>query len=361
MRTCLYDRHISAGAKIVDFFGWEMPIQYTGIIQEHLNVRQKAGLFDVSHMARILVEGPDAEKFLDYLSTNKIAGKKEGTATYTVWCSENGGCIDDVIVYKKDSQHYFVIVNASNREKDFLHLKQASPTYNVRIQPLFSDGILAIQGPQAAPLIQKIFPEASTLKPMHFTPLPYQEKEIILSATGYTGAGGFEIYGPSESIVQLWDRLLLEGKPFGIQPTGLGARDTLRLEMGYALYGHELSEDIFASETVSSWTIKWDKPDFLGKKALEKLENFSKKRYEYGMMLMEPGIAREGYPVFREGKPLGKVTSGTFSPSLNKAIALALVEQKLETGEIVDVKIRQNLVRAQIVALPFLETPKEKK
>jgi aminomethyltransferase len=354
MKTCLYDRHRSLGAKMVDFSGWEMPIEYAGIIQENLTVRQKVGVFDVSHMARILIEGPEAENFLDKLSTNKILGKKDLTATYTVWCAEDGGCIDDVIVYKRNPEQFFVIVNASNREKDLEHLKKEARSFQVIIHPLFSDGILAVQGPQSLPLMQKIFPEAIDLKPMHFLPLQYKQKEIILSATGYTGAGGFEIYGPSDCVVDLWDRLLSEGHSFGIRPIGLGARDTLRLEKGYALYGHELSRDIKASESVSAWTIKWDKSRFLGKEALEELENSSKKRHEYGIWLKEPGIAREGYTIFKEGKAIGKVISGTFSPSLRNAIAIILADEKINIGEIIEVQIRQKLIKAKVVALPFL-------
>ena len=354
MKTCLYDRHVSSGAKMVDFCGWDMPIQYTGIIQEHQAVRHKVGIFDVSHMGRILIEGPEAEKFLDYLSTNKITGKKALTATYTLWCHENGGCVDDVIVYKKDNTHFFVIVNACNREKDLQHLKDESASFKADILPLFSDGILAVQGPHAGSLMQKIFPEALAIEHMHFKPLQVMGKEIILSATGYTGESGYEIYGPGDIIVRLWDRLHEEGKPFGIQPIGLGARDTLRLEKGYALYGHELSDTILASETVSSWTIKWEKSTFLGKAALENSEKSSKKRYEYGMMLVDKGIAREGYSVFKEKKLIGKVTSGTFSPSLNKSIAIVLVQEELKPGELVDVQIRQNLLEAEIIELPFL-------
>lgn len=354
MKTCLYDRHVNLDAKIINFSGWEMPLQYAGIRQEHLAVRNKVGIFDVSHMARIIIEGEEAEQFLDYLSTNKMKGKKDLSATYTVWCAENGGCVDDLIVYKKDATHFFVIVNASNREKDLLHLKKESLPFKVKIIPLFSDGILALQGPRASALMQKIFPEASEIKTMHFKSFSYRDQEMILSATGYTGAGGFEIYGTSASIVSLWDRLLLEGRPFEIQPIGLGARDTLRLEKGYALYGHELSDEILASETVSSWTIKWEKPTFLGKAALEKYENSSKKRYEYGMMLLGEGVARENCPVFKAGKSIGRVTSGTFSPSLNKAIAIVLVQQKLEIGEMVEVQVRQNFVNAKIVDLPFI-------
>ena len=332
MRTALYDRHIQLGAKMVDFAGWEMPIQYSGIVREHLAVRNKAGLFDVSHMGCIHVEGPDAEEFLDYLSTNKIKGKQDFSATYTVWCAENGTCIDDVIIYKISQTHFFVIVNASNRQKDLDHLQRESQKFNVRITPYFSGGIIAIQGPQALPIVSKIFPEASTLENMHFKILSFNYQNIYLSATGYTGAGGFEIYGNEEAIVELWDRLLNEGNTLGIIPVGLGARDTLRLEKGYALYGHELSEEIVASETVSAWTIKKAKKNFLGEQAIDLLENTPQKRHSYGIVLKDKGIARQGHTIWKEGHQIGRVTSGTFSPSLNKAIAIGLVTEKLQPG-----------------------------
>jgi aminomethyltransferase len=345
MKTCLYDRHVALKAKMVDFSGWQMPIQYGGIVQEHLSVRNSAGLFDVSHMGRVLIEGPDAEKFLDYISTNQIAGKKNLTATYTVWCRENGTCVDDVIVYKTDANHFFVIVNASNREKDLAHLQQESKKFDVQITPLFSDAIIALQGPLSSPFLEKIIPDISQLKPMHFDFYSYKDSQIVVSATGYTGEAGFEIYAAENIITDLWDALI----GAGVHPIGLGARDTLRLEKGYALYGHELSDEILASESVSAWTIKKNKPQFLGKQALEA----AAKRYSYGIVLTGPGIAREGYQVYKEDKLIGRVTSGTFSPSLNKAIAIVLVDEKLELGESVLVAIRANKVEAQVVKLPF--------
>lgn len=353
MKTCLYERHVNLGAKMVDFFGWQMPLQYQGIIQEHLTVRQSLGLFDVSHMARVLVEGPEAEPFLDYLSTNQIEGKKDLTATYTVWCSERGTCVDDVIVYKKDQEHFFVIINASNREKDLLHLRAQSQNFHVQITPLFEDGILALQGPQALSLMDRLFPKTSSLPFMRFLNLSYQGQELVISRTGYTGEEGVEIYASSELISLLWDRLLDEGKDLGIQPIGLGARDTLRLEKGYALYGHELSEDIYASETVSAWTIRKDKKEFMGKQALHALENSFKKRGEYGIILIDKGVAREGYRVMKNGECIGRVTSGTFSPSLNQSIALVLAEKVLNVGDQVDIEIRQQYAKAKVVNLPF--------
>lgn len=351
MRTALYDRHCALGAKVVEFCGWEMPVQYKGIIPEHKTVRENVGIFDVSHMGRILVEGKDAERFLDYLSTNKIAGKENGTATYTVWNRPQGGCVDDVIIYKIDPTHFFVIVNAGNRQKDLEHVKEQSKGFDVRIQDKFSEeGIIAIQGPKSLDLVAEIFPEARQIKFMHFAPLKYMGIEMILSATGYTGSGGFEIYAPHALILELWDRFLDRGQKYGIEPIGLGARDTLRLEMGYALYGHEISDDISANESVSAWTIRWGK-DFLGKESLEKLE--PTKRHEYGVVLLDKGIAREGYEVLYNGQSIGKVTSGNYAPTLDKAIAIILVKQNLNKGDVVEIQIRSNRIKAEVVELPF--------
>ncbi len=360
MRTALYEKHLELNAKMVDFFGWQMPLQYQGIMLEHLAVRKKVGLFDVSHMGRISVSGKDAETLLDYLSTNKIKDKSNYSATYTVWPNESGGSVDDLIVYREDSTHFFVVVNASNRQKDLEHLRKAAQGYDVLIEDHFeNDGILALQGPNALPLIEPLFLEARNLQPMHFISLSYHGRKIFLSGTGYTGSGGFEIYAPNDLIVELWDYFLNEGDPYGLQPIGLGARDTLRLEMGYALYGHELSDTIAPNESVSSWTIKWDKETFIGKEPIEKLEKSTDKRYEYGVILLEGGIAREGYVVFKEDHPIGKVSSGTYAPSLEKAIAIILVNQKLPNNTILDIQIRQHLVKAQVVQLPFFKETNE--
>lgn len=352
MKTALFEAHRALGAKIVDFCGWEMPIQYKGIIQEHQAVRSHVGIFDVSHMGRIFVEGLGAEALLDYLSTNTISDKKDGTATYTVWCRESGTVVDDLIIYRVSKTKFFVVVNAGNREKDLIHLLHHSAARDVIINDRYhEDGILAVQGPKALALITDLFPKTCDLKPMHFLSVPYKDQQIVISRTGYTGENGVEIYAPNDVIVDLWSVLLEKGRPYGIEPIGLAARDTLRLEMGYALYGHELSDAIMPNESVSAWTIKWDKPDFLGKHAIE--ASSQKARYEYGIALKDKGIAREGYPVFQNGKQIGVVTSGTLSPTLNQAIAIVLVEKKLQEGDSVEIQIRQNLCEAQVVSLPF--------
>lgn len=355
MKTVLHDRHVALGAKMVDFAGWEMPVQYTGVVPEHHRVRERVGLFDVSHMGRILVEGSDAEALLDYLSTNKIADKKEGTATYTVWAAEGGGSVDDVIVYRKDATHFFVVANAGNREKDLEHLKKYAEGFDVTITDRYKeDGILALQGPLARRVMAKVFPEAETLKAMHFISVTYEGDPVILSGTGYTGSGGFEIYAENSVIAKLWDRLLEEGKAEEIAPIGLGARDTLRLEMGYALYGHELSDAIAPTESVSRWTVRWKKGDFLGREALEELEESSERRRAVGIILKEKGIAREGYPVFHNGEEVGHVTSGTFSPTLDQAIAIVLASKNLKEGDPVEVQIRKNRCAGEVVTFPFL-------
>lgn len=352
MKTVLFDTHQKLGAKFIDFGGWQMPLQYRGIVKEHEAVRSHVGIFDVSHMGRIEIDGLGAEDLLDYLSTNAIAGKEDGTAIYTVWCDEKGMAVDDLIVFRVSKTKFFVIVNAANREKDFAHLLHYSTPRDVIINNRYAEeGILAVQGPKSLDLITSLFPEVNSLKHMHFISVPYQGKTVIISRTGYTGESGVEIYAPNETTVQLWHLLLEKGKPYGIEPIGLGARDTLRLEMGYALYGHELSESIMPHESVSAWTIKWDKRDFVGKKALE--ARIQGQRHQYGLILQDKGIAREGYSVWHNGKQIGKVTSGTLSPTLNQAIAIIMVEKKLHEGDDVEIEIRQNRCKGQIVNLPF--------
>lgn len=353
MRTVLYDTHCALGAKVVDFQGWEMPIQYKGIILEHQAVRNNVGLFDVSHMGRIFVEGPDSFDLLNYLSTNELRGKEAGTATYTVWCHDSGMCVDDLLIYRQAEDKFFIIVNAGNRQKDLDHLLRHAHGRNVIVKDHYqSDAILALQGPKANALLIEKFPQISSLKTMHFMEADYEGEKIVISRTGYTGAGGVEIYLPNEKAVSFWNYLMEAGKAFGIEPVGLGARDTLRLEKGYALYGHEISETIAPTESVAAWSVKWNKGSFIGRRALEKVP---KKRAEYGIILTDKGIAREGYSVFLGEEEIGRVTSGTFSPTLNQAIAIVLVERNLAEGDIVEVQVRQNRCRACVVPLPFVK------
>jgi aminomethyltransferase len=333
MKTPLFDEHVRLGAKIVPFAGWDMPLQYRGIAQEVEAVRKRAGLFDVSHMGRISLHGQDALPFLDFLSANRILGKALSKAVYTVFCDETGGCIDDLLVYIIDPSHAFIVGNAANRQTDLAHLQKYARGYRVEIQDHFeTDGILSLQGPLSA----QIFPEAASLRRMHFM----QKGALIISRTGYTGEDGFEFYGPNEEIKKLWSALPAE-------PCGLGARDVLRLEMGYALYGHELSTSINPLESVAAWSVKMDHY-FLGKEALEK------KKEPIALIGASKIPAREGYPIYYQNNQIGQITSGTFSPTLQKAIALGLV--KNGPYDSVDVLIRGSLYPFSVASLPFIKT-----
>lgn len=355
MKTPLYERHCQLGARFVDFSGWQMPLYYSGILEEHRTVRSAVGLFDISHMGRVLFQGGEAEAFVDYLSTNKIAGKKEGTATYTLFTNREGGCVDDALVYKESPTDYFTVVNAANRQKDLTHfLKIAALFKHVSVIPRYDEeGMLAVQGPQALLFISELFPETAGLAPFHFMAIEIDGHKILLSRTGYTGEEGVEIFAPLDIVPTLWDLLMQKGRRYQIRPIGLGARDTLRLEMGYALYGHELSETISPLESVSAWTVKLKQRNFIGKEALQALKKSGKKRSAGALLLEGEGIARQGYPVFSADQQIGVVTSGTQSPSCRKAIALVLTDRELHEGEEVTVQIRQKRCPARVVVLPF--------
>ncbi|SCA62828.1 Aminomethyltransferase [Chlamydiales bacterium SCGC AG-110-P3] len=357
-RTALYDRHVALGAKITDFAGWEMPVQYRGVMLEHRAVREQVGIFDVSHMGRVFIEGADAERYLDYLSTNVIAGKRDGIAIYTVFADADGGSIDDAIIYRYNAEKFCIVVNAGNRQQDLAHFQSVATDFDVTVRDQYAtDGILAVQGPSAAAVVGAVLPEATEIKPMRFVTVDYKGEEVALARTGYTGSNGFEIASDNEMIVALWDQILAEGAEYGIEPIGLGARDTLRLEAGFALYGHELSREIGACESVSAWTVKFDKADFLGKEALKHTAEVSR-RHQYGAILLDRGIARQGYPVLRNGEQIGSVTSGTHAPTLDKAIAIVMVEDTLQVGDKIEIQIRDRCVSAEIVKLPFYSARK---
>lgn len=351
-RTPLYQRHVALGAKLVPFAGWEMPVQYQGIIQEHLAVRNAVGIFDVSHMGHLLIEGLDAEAFVDWLTTADVPAKKDGQAFYTLMCNDFGGTVDDLIVIRESRERFHFILNAANRQKDYAHIVEESPTFDVIITPQFAEsGILAVQGPKAQVVIGKIVTEAATLKRMQATLVEIEGQTAVLSRTGYTGEDGFELILPLNLVEKIWDRLLELGKPEGIQPIGLGARDTLRLEMGYALYGHELNDRLSPLESVAAWAVHTEKTNFDGESAIEAPSAY--KRYPIGVIMDGGSIPREGYAVYYADRQVGQVTSGTYAPSLEKGIALALVSEPLAIGETVDIEIRNQKQPARVVKLPF--------
>jgi aminomethyltransferase len=346
-KTTLHENHRNLKAKFVSFAGWEMPLYYKGIHQEVAAVRKSLGLFDVSHMGRIAITGPDTLSFLEHLSTNTVIDKPFGRAFYTVFCNEKGHAIDDLLVYLIDAKNAFIVINASNRAKDLAHINQQSRHYDVMIQDHFEDeGIISLQGP----LVNEVLRDLPSLAPFQFTT---HEGGVIVSRTGYTGEDGYEFYGPNLFIKSLWNQLLEKGAQFGIEPCGLGARDILRLEMGYALYGHELSESINPLESVAKWTVHLDAHDFLGKE--EMLHEHL--RFPVALIGLEKIPAREGYSIFYQGKEIGVITSGAFSPTLNKPIALGLVTEKLPLYMVVDVQIRSVNHPFEVVQLPFVNTP----
>lgn len=328
MKTFLYNRHVARNAKMIDFFGWELPLSFTGTLDEYAAVRERAALFDVSHMLRIDIVGEDAEAFLDRITTNKLK-KEDRSVTYTLITNDKGTIVDDTLVSRVDKNHFFIVANGSRREVDLQHLRNQKKSFKVEIIPK-EGGIIALQGPESG----KYFPA--------MTPFTFKEENgVIISATGYTGEKGFEMMGPAEKLLPIWDDLIQK-----IKPAGLGARDILRLEKGYALYGHELNEDLKPLETISAWAVK--NKDYLGK--TEEAPRFQ----AYGVKLKEKAIPREGYPVFYGDKTIGCVTSGGYSPALKTSIALILSNSKLSVGSPVEIQIRGRKEMGEIVKTPFI-------
>lgn len=354
-RTPLFPAHRRAGAKLVDFAGWEMPVQYQGVIDEHRAVRRAAGLFDVSHMGEIEVRGTDALEFCQRLTANDLSRMHAGHAQYNLLLNERGGVIDDVIFYRIDDNAFFVCVNAANTEKDFAWLR-ARAAGGVEVENV-SDRYaqVALQGPRAEKILQPLATVAlAALKSFRFVFADVASIRCLTARTGYTGEDGFELYCDAARGLDLWNALLEAGASEGLVPAGLGARDTLRLEKAYPLYGHELDETTTPLEAGLDWVTKLSKPDFMGREALLQQKERGIGRKLVGLEMRGPGIARAGYGLFKEEASIGRVTSGTRSPSLDKSIALGYVDTAhAETGEPVDVEIRGRRIPACIVALPF--------
>jgi aminomethyltransferase len=349
-KTPLYDQHLEAGGKMVSFAGYILPVQYTGgILSEHAAVRTGAGMFDVSHMGEFLLEGPGAEQALNRLLTNGFCGMRTGTARYSPMCYTHGGTVDDLIVYRQDDK-YMIVVNAANRAKDFdwmsAHLGNGAKLFDVSDDT----ALLAVQGPQAKAAMQAVLTGGQLPERYYSFACDCSVAGIscLVSRTGYTGEDGFEIYAPPARAGVIWDALLGGGKDLGLIPCGLGARDTLRLEAGMPLYGHELSDSITPAEAGLGFFIKRDKPDFIGRDAL----SASRQRKRVGLALTDRGIAREGAKVFLDGGEIGFVTSGTLSPTLKRPIAMALVSASVDAPA-VDVEVRGKMLRADVVRLPF--------
>jgi aminomethyltransferase len=360
-RTPLYEHHRRLGARMVPFGGWEMPVQYRGVIEEHLAVRNAAGLFDVSHMGEIVVKGAGALAFLQGLTTNDVAKLVNGQVQYSAMCYPHGGAVDDLTVYRFDHDHYLCCVNASNTDKDFAWMQQVLADRGdagVELRDVSRDfAQLALQGPAAEAILARLtLTDLAAIPYYHFYEGLVAEEPVLISRTGYTGEAGFELYTTPEHVGRLWEALLEVGAADGLIPCGLGARDTLRLEMKYALYGHELSSDINPLEAGLGWITKFDKGDFVGRDALLQLKSAGVPRRLVGLQLTEPGVPRADYPVFADGRQVGVVTSGTLSPSLRVGIALALVEAAFgAVGTRLQIGIRQRQVGAEVVKTPFIQ------
>jgi aminomethyltransferase len=360
-KTPLNQVHRELGARMVDFGGWDMPVQYSGVIEEHLAVRQAAGLFDVSHMGEIEVTGADALAFIQHLTINDAEKLADGQIQYSAFCYPKGGVVDDVTLYRFNESHFLFCVNASNTDKDFAWMQQVlaeSAMNDVTLNNRSSEfAQLALQGPKSEEILAALTNVVlADIVYYHFREGVVADVKMIISRTGYTGEEGFELYLPATAAVKVWQQLLVAGVPHGLLPIGLGARDTLRLEKGYALYGHELSEYISPLEAGLAWITKLDKPDFVGKAALLAQKNHGIPRRRVGLVMQERGIPREGYPVFDGDREVGVVTSGTMSPTLKVGIGLALVEPAASgVDSELQVAIRNRRMSAKVVRTPFVK------
>lgn len=358
--TPLNSVHRSLGAKMVDFGGWDMPVQYSGIIDEHNAVRNAVGIFDVSHMGEIEVRGPQAEQLVNRVTTNNVAKLQIGQAHYSGLLYDHGGFVDDILVHKVAPDHFFLCVNASNQDKDFEHIRSQN-TFDTQVENAGARyAQLAIQGPKALATLQKLTPvDLKSIKYYWFTDGEVAGTPARIAHTGYTGEDGYEIYVPPAEAERIWNEVLKAGAEFGIKPAGLGARNTLRLEAKMALYGHEIDASISPLEADLGWIVKLEKGDFTGRDALVKQKEAGIKRKLVGFEMRGRGIARDGYEVYLDGAPAGWVTSGSPAPTLGKNIGLCyLPVEHAVPGKAIQILIRNQPVDAVTVETPFYKRAK---
>lgn len=361
--TPLTPSHRSHHAKLVDFAGWLMPIHYTGVLDEYHAVRQAVGLFDVSHMGRLHVSGNQAEAFLQWISTNDVSRLESGQAQYSMVCREDGGILDDIFVYKTEAAQFLICVNASNREKIFQwfcdHQQSTFPAALIRDDSTRLAQI-AIQGPSSPSLMQRILGSAiEGLKPRRCMEITHKEWSGLLSRTGYTGEIGYEWYLPAEEAGRAWEVLLQTGEEYGVKPAGLGARDLLRLDVGYLLYGNDMDERVSPLEANAQGVVAWEKGEFQGRSAMLKQKENGLTRQLVGFELLERGIPRHDMAIINNGVSVGVVTSGNLSPVLQKGIGMGYVPPVLTLkGASLHIDIRGKMVPAKIVTLPFYKRPK---
>ncbi len=354
-RTCLYDKHVALGAQMSPFGGFDMPIQYTSIIEEHNAVRHACGIFDVSHMGEVLISGPDAERLVGHLFTNDVREMPVGKVLYGMMLYPEGGVVDDLLVYKTAPDAFFLVINAANIDKDFAWMQENSKGFNARVENLSEQyAEVAVQGPKAEELMERLLGvKVSDLEFYTFKEVEVDGKKVLISRTGYTGEDGFEVYGDAAYIGKVWD-ILVGSKE--VTPCGLGCRDTLRFEVALPLYGHELSQDITPIEAGLGSFVKMDKPEFIGKEAIarQKAEGIQKK--VVGIELHEKAVPRNGYDIEVNGQRIGYVTTGYQSISTGKSVCMALIDnQYAPLGTEVDVRIRKKLFRGTVCKKRFYQ------
>lgn len=356
-KTPLYESHVALGGKVIDFGGWALPVQYSSILDEHHGVRTAAGLFDVSHMGEILVEGKDAGEYIQGMVTNDISKMVQGRVVYSPMCYEDGGTVDDLLIYKLGEERYLLVVNASNTQKDYEWLKDNCHNDHILIKDVSPDyGLLAIQGPDSQEILQKL--TSTPLEDIRFFRF-LQDVEIggvkgIVSRTGYTGEDGFELYIPSHRAVELWDKILEAGSEEGLVPAGLGARDTLRFEVALPLYGQELSPEISPLEAGLDRFVKLNKDNFIGRNALREQAEGGLKRRLVGLEMVDRGIPRTGYKVRAGDQEIGYVTSGGLAPTLKKNIGMALVDiDYADIDREILIEMRGRSLKARTIDRPF--------
>ena len=361
-KTPLNAVHRALGGKMVDFGGWDMPVQYpAGVIEEHMATRTRAGLFDVSHMGEMWVEGPDAIPFVNRLTTNDVTKLVDGQAHYSAFTNEKGGVVDDLLVYRFGPEKLLLVVNAGTTDKDWEWITSHKGIDEVVLTNASKDYCqIAIQGPKAVGILQELTDTPlEPIKYYHFTTGKVDDVEAIISRTGYTGEDGFEVYAASDKAEQIWNKMLETGKEASILPCGLAARKTLRLESAMSLYGHELDDDISTLEANLGWITKLDKGNFVGRDAIADLKSNGLKRKLVGFEMKEPGIARDGFDVYLEDEKVGVVTSGSPAPFLKKNIGLAFVPTEFaNVGQQITIDVRGKKLLAEIVPTPFYRRPK---
>jgi len=355
-RTPLHDQHVELGGKMVPFAGYSMPVQYpSGITSEHRAVREAAGLFDVSHMGEAMIEGPDALALVQRISVNDAARIEVGQAQYSAMCLESGGVVDDLLIYRLPDG-YMLVLNASNREKDMAWIRRHADGMDVEVRDVSDEtALLALQGPAAREILAPLASiDVDSVKYYRFAEGRVADVDTLISGTGYTGEDGFEVYVPAADADALWRNLLDAGRKQGLVPAGLGARDSLRLEMGYALYGNDLDEEHSALESGLGWVTKLDKGDFVGRDALLEQKRAGLPRKLVGLRLTERGFPRPGYDILSDGRSVGRVTSGTLSPTLGEGIALGYVPPELAApGTELAIDARGRALGAKVVRPPF--------